>query len=220
MNPDDELPLPEHDPAEVREAADRILGGDDFRDDRNLLERFAEWLVDRIGDLFDGLGGAGSGLGVFGLVVQLLILALALTVLAFAIRALVRAQRSRLRLDDDAEVTVVLGVPGDPDALRREVEAAETSGAWKVALLARYRLVVATFVAAGVLADVAGRTTGEYRRELAEVRPDHSSTFGAATRAFEAAYYGDVEVGPGDVDDMRARAATLLGERETVGADR
>ncbi len=219
MIPDDELPLPEHDPDEVREAADRIVGSRELEDDRNIIERFADWLVDFLGDLFGGLGGAGEGLGAFGVLVQLLLLALAVTVLGLAVRALLRAQRSRLGVEKD-EMSIVLGVPGDPEELRRLTDAAEAAGEWKAALLGRYRLIVATLVADGVLADVPGRTTGEYQREFAEVRPEQSSAFGAATRAFEAAYFGDVEVGPGDVDDMRVRTSTLLVDRVVAGASR
>lgn len=217
MFPDDDLPVPEHDPTEVRDAAERILSGEEFQDNRSPIERFAEWLSDQLGDLFDGLGGSGAGLGAFGTIVQLLVLGLAVVVLAFAARALLRAHRGRVGIEDE-ELTVVLGVPGDPGALGAEVAAAEAAGEWKAALLARFRLIVATLVAEGVLANVAGRTTGEYRREFADVRPEQSSTFGAATRAFEAAYYGDVEVGSGDVDDMRVRSTTLLGERSMASA--
>lgn len=219
MNPDDGLPLPEHDADRVRDAADRIVGGSELEDRRNLIQRLADWLVDFLGDLFGGFGGAGDGLGAVGTLIQLLLLALAVTVIGLAVRALLRAQRGRLGVEK-SEMTVVLGVPGDPDELRRLSEGAESAGEWKAALLGRYRLIVATLVSDGVLADVPGRTTGEYRQEFAEVRPGQSSTFGAATRAFEAAYFGDVEVGPGDVEDMRTRASTLLVDRVVAGAGR
>ena len=220
MNPDDQLPVPEHDAEAVREAADRILGSNALDDDRNIIQRFADWLVDFLGDLFSGLSGAGSGLGAFGVIVQLLLLGLAVVVLGLAVRALLRARPGRLGVKKPPGLSIVLGVPGDPDELTQRAEAAEAAGRWKDALLSRYRLIVATLVADGVLTDVPGRTTGEYQREYAEVRPEHASTFGAATRAFEAAYFGDVEVGPGDVDDMRARASSLLVHRVDAGAGR
>ena len=220
---DVELPPPEPSPAEVRDATERILAGPEFEDDRSLLERVADWVVDRLSDLLDAFDGAGSGAGVLGAIVQLLLVAAIGAVLFFAVRALVRAVRARSSVgaDDDGDgVTVVLGVPGDPASLRSAMEEAEQAGRWRDALLARYRFVVASLVADGVLADLPGRTTGEYQREFAEVRPEQSTTFGAATRAFEAAYYGHGVVGAGDVDDMKERTATLLGERIAAGGRR
>jgi hypothetical protein len=204
-----ELDIPTADPDDIRAEADRILDLPELRDDRNLIERAIDWIGDRLGELIpDGAGGGGSGV-----VLTLVIIAIGVVVLTLGFRALNRLHRERkARAPDRAGLTVILGEAIEPGQLDSAIMAAESAGDWKSSLLARYRRMIATLVGGGVLSENPGRTTGEYRLEMGDARPEHTGDFTAATTAFEQAYYGDSPVGSEDVAALRSQIAAVMTE--------
>jgi hypothetical protein len=84
-------------------------------------------------------------------------------------------------------------------------ERAEAAGDWREGLRCRHRALVARLVEEGVVDDVAGRTTGEYRREVGRALPGAAGEFAGATELFERAWYGAAATGP----EERARFGAL-----------
>ena len=206
-----DLDVPVADPADVRAEADRILALPEFRDDRNLIERAIDWVIDRLDGLVpDGAVGGGPGA-----VVVIILIAVAIAVLVIGVRALRRVVRERRARDDEVSPIVVLGEEVDLAEIDAAIAAAESRGEWRAALLARYRLMVAVLIGQGVVSDLPGRTTGEYRHEVGSSRPSSTDDFGAATAAFERAYYGAAPVEADDLDHMRNRVAAVV-DREAV----
>ena len=100
-----------------------------------------------------------------------------------------------------------------PAEWRAEAEALEADGQWKLALRCRYRALVGDLIAAGLLEDVPGRTTGEYRRDVAVRAPDRSSAFDEATELFELAWYADRATGPDENRRFQELALGVTGVR-------
>ena len=202
-----ELDIPTADPADIRAEADRILDRPEFRDERSFIERGLDWIGEQLGRLIpDGaVGGGLSGL------VTIILIGLGLVVLGLGLRALGRMHRERTSRRRPSGLAIVLGEAVDPVELDAAVRTAEASGDWTAALLARYRLMVATLVGHGVLSDFPGRTTGEYRLEMADGRPDQSAEFDAATTTFEWAYYGAAVMTSEDVKRLETHATVVLG---------
>lgn len=194
-----DLPPPRHDPAEAREAADRILSRPEYRweDDRALLDRIGEWVADQVGRITApfGLGGAGLPAWVGWLVLVALVAVVALLIH----RRRGGWRRDRLR-DAAGGGRVVVSAGEEAVDWVAEVERCEAEGRWREALRARYRVLVGELAARGVIGDLVGRTAGELLAEVRATAPVAATDFGAATALFEAAWYGGVEVGPADRD--------------------
>lgn len=215
-------PEPEHDPEEVRQVADEILSRPQYDDGPDsLLDRINEFLNDLFDNLF-GSGDQGGSGGDLPPIVSWLVLAV---LVAMVVALIVWAVRSGGwgRRRTAAEEPVILS-PEDqrsPDAWRSQAERHEAEGRWREGLLCRYRALVTELVRAEVVADVPGRTAGEYVREVSASRPDAAGPFAAATELFEAAWYGGVETGEAERDRFAALAADTLAlarqrEREPV----
>lgn len=192
-------------PEEIRRLADEILARDEFRrPEPDLLDRARAGVADLVGRILAEAfsGSAGS---IVGWVV--LAAAVAATVW-FATRfgrTVTVDRRVGIRVEDVQRRT--------PAAWRAEAEGHEAAGAWKRALRCRYRALVGDLVAEGVLDDVAGRTTGEYRRDLTARSPDRAVAFAAATELFELAWYADRPTGPEENARFRALAVEIAGVR-------
>jgi hypothetical protein len=76
-----------------------------------------------------------------------------------------------------------------------DAAACEARSDWRGALRCRYRALVADLAQRGLVEEIAGRTTGEYRAAVAETLPASADLFAGATELFELAWYGD---GPTD----------------------
>ncbi len=199
------------DPGAVRDAAREILSRPEFGDHRSLIQRAIDWIGGRLSDLFGRLaGGIGSGAGLLGAVIRVSVVVGAVIVIVLVLRVILRALGSRRPRTPDEGLAVVFGEPVDPAGLARQADEAEARLLWKQAALARYRQLVSSLVVAGVLADVPGRTTGEYRAEYLEVRPETSPDFDAATEMFERAYYGDADVGARGYSEMSRLTSLML----------
>jgi hypothetical protein len=106
------------------------------------------------------------------------------------------------------------GRPSDPRRpaaeWRAEAEAHETAGRWRPALRCRYRALVADLASRGLVEEVPGRTTGEYRRQVDAAVPDVAPAFDGATLLFEGAWYGGRDTGADDAARFRALEARVL----------
>jgi hypothetical protein len=195
------LPIPVHDPDAVRETARQILARPEFaHHGPSLVERLERWVGDVIGHLFDRLSAGGSSAA--GWVI------LVVAVVA-AIYALTRAGRKVQR--DPAQADIAVTAERRPaSAWRDEAERLERDGRWKEAMRARYRALVGTLVERGVVDDVAGRTTGEYRREVADAAPSTAAEFAGATELFERAWYGDEPTGAAEAAHFGSLAERVL----------
>jgi hypothetical protein len=200
--PGSDLPRPATGGGVVRHTADRILARPEFADDRrSLLERARDWVFDRLDDLLGQLGGSGGGQLVGWAVVVLL----AVAAVVFA----VRLTRGTRRDPGIAEGRAVVARRTAAE-WRIEAEGHEAAGRWRPALRCRYRALVADLAARGLVEEVPGRTTGEYRRQVDVAVPEVAPAFDGATTLFEGAWYGGRETGADDAARFRELEARVL----------
>ena len=203
--------LLQNDPGAVRDAANDILSGADFQNNQSLIERFFEWLGDR---LSFSIGG-GSGPGIIG---DLLTLALIVAAVVVLVRLIGSRQRRAKRAAVDDDVVLEVERRRTADEWAADAEQLERQGRHREALRARYRELVARLVDDGTIVDLVGRTTGELRVEVLATRPDGAASFSDATALFDRAWYGGRAVDSDQVAQLRELAtAVLRSSRERVG---
>jgi hypothetical protein len=188
------LPPADHDPAEVRELADEILRQARYDvPPKSIPDRILEWLGEQLTRLIDGLvGGGGGAIVAWGIL---------LGALAAVVYLLVRYGRVSLpALARDPEPEVMVELTRTAAAWRAEAEALESEGRWAEGLRCRYRALVADLVRRGTIGDQAGRTAGEYARDVAAREPALAPAFAGATELFEAVWYGGAVTGPAEAD--------------------
>ncbi len=211
------LPVTNDDPDRIRESARQILQRPEFGDHRSIFERVVDWISSTLAGIFGGIfGGSGSGTGFVGQVFQVLLIGFAALLLFLAIRAIWRAARARKAPEVGDGIVVLFGEVSNPADLIEAAENAERDRRFKQALMARYRHLVASLIQQGVLLDVPGRTTGEYRVEFGQVRPDSAVDFDQVTMSFEKAYYGDEPVGAAELEEARRVVALLLAQSDLL----
>jgi hypothetical protein len=198
-----DLPAPQEGPAEARRRAVEILSRPEFRPPpRPLVQR----LLDALGDLMDRvLRGVGGGSPVLAWMAVGVVAALLGVVLWRGVRALQRDPGSRGGVAVD-------GRRRPAADWRAEAAAHEAAGRWRDALRCSWRATVADLAARGLLEEVPGRTTGEYRAGVARSLPAGADPFSRATRLFEDAWYAAVEVGPAESAEVRALGDRVLAE--------
>lgn len=198
----DDVPLV--DPDEARGAADDILDDAAYAEPtQSLLDRAVEWLFDRIGDAFEAIPGGGPGSDIaWVFVVALLVLAA-----YFLVRAL-RAPRVRT-VDDDDGLRYGTETSRDATVWMDEAERLAAAGDHRGALRCRHQALVATMVTESVVADVAGRTAGEYASAAAVSLPDQADRLRSVTDRFDAAWYGGREVDAGGYQAFARECATI-----------
>jgi len=168
----------------------------------------------------DRLGsGAGDLLGGgFGAVVawSVLIVCAGLVVLLVVVVA-----RNVPRQPERDEPTLRVEVRRGSADWTAEAERLEAAGEWKAALRCRYRALTAELVARRVVRDLPGRTTGEYRADVATTAPDARTDFGAASELFERAWYGARPTGADESARFREHAEHVLARADRADrADR
>lgn len=198
-----ELRAPREGAAQARRRASDILSRPEFRPKpRSLIER----ALDKVGELFDKIiGGVGGGSPVLAWGAVAVIAAL----LGFALWRAARALQNDLGGAGDVAVDGRRRPPAD---WRAEAAAHEAAGRWRDALRCSWRAVVAELAAGGLVEEVPGRTTGEYRAGVARSLPAAAEPFSRATRLFEDAWYAAVEVGPAELAQVRSLGDLVLAE--------
>ena len=201
-----QLPTPDVDPDEARERADAILSRSEYSSSESILDRLSRWLDELFTGLFDALAGGGAG-PVVGLVIRG-----GVATALIGVVAQWQPGRRRGARSPTLEVTIDLAdEPEHRNAAGWHAEADRLAGAGRFddAIRARYRAVLAGLFAAGLLDDVAGRTAGEYRQDLAAAVPGVSSSFDALTGQFELVWYGPVQATAADLERFGLEAERL-----------
>jgi hypothetical protein len=192
-----DLPVPTIDPARVKSATQQILRLSEFRPPRRtLVQAVWHWITTEFGKLTGSLFGGGS----FGTnwVTVVAVGILAALVIALVIVSVVRRGRTHRGARPEAVVLRGHGPARSPAEWRAEAAAHEAAGRWRYALRCRYRALVAELVGRGLIEEIPGRTSGEYRGDVNAVVPEAGRAFGGATDLFEQAWYGDRPTGPED----------------------
>jgi hypothetical protein len=202
-----ELRVPEREPATARQAARRVLARPEYRRPApSLVQRARAWALRQLERLIGALLGGGRARTVFWVVVAIAVVA--------TVVVLVRFGRG-VTADPSRRVTVDAAARRTAAEWRAEADAHERAGRWRAGLRCRYRALIAELVERGLVDDVPGRTSGEYRQEVRERAPAVAEPFAGATELFELAWYGRHPSGA----DQAARFDELAG-RVLTGAGR
>jgi hypothetical protein len=184
-----ELPVPRPRPEEISDRADAIVQRPEYRQTQSWLERASGWLDDVLGDIIGGLASGGVG----GVVSWLILAVLVGVILWLLIRLTPVAGLARAA---STEAVVTTQGPEATEFLtaeewRREAARLAAAGDYDRALRARYRALLAELIDRGLIEDIAGRTPGEYRRDLQSgARREVAEPFSSATDLFEEIWYG------------------------------
>ena len=209
-----QLPVPHHDPAQVRGAARAILKRPEFHPPkRSWWSAAIAWVFRELGKLLSKLLGLGGGSGAGAWIPVVVIAAVLVVIGVLVVRYSVRMPR-----DPSRPVVVTVSTAGR-SAVDWRAEAArhEREGRWRDALRCRYRALVADLARRGVVEEVPGRTAGEYRAAVAASVPYAGADFTGATELFENAWYGDRPTGPDNQTEFDVLADRVL---TSVGAPR
>lgn len=183
------LPPPVHDPQQVRDAADAILANPRYDvPPESLPDRIIGWFSEQIGKILGSFVGSGAGTLVAWAVVVLAVAAVAYLVVRYG-------RVGRISVPRPPQPEAMVELSRRPAEWRAEAEALETAGRWREGLRCRHRALVAELVAVGTIPDRAGRTAGEYVRDVARATPAAGASMAAATELFEAAWYGGATTG-------------------------
>lgn len=197
------LPPPATDAEEIRRGAEEILRRPEFQPPpRSLYQRALDKLGELLGNVIDALVGGTSG-SIFAWGVLLAIVA-AITYLV------VRGVQSGRRRREAAAGAPLVAIESDIGRPSTEWDAEATrlegEGRWRDAVRCRYRSLIASLAGAGVVDEIPGRTSGEYRALVRGTKPHVDEPFTGATDLFERAWYGDEPTGPGESQDFRRLA--------------
>lgn len=199
-----QLPDPDPTPDDATRRAERILERPEFDElEPTLADRVIDWIAEQVGRAFGDVVGGGGG-GAFGWVLVLVLTAAVVVLLARAARTFQRSAAV-----DDAVVDEEVRRP--PEDWRRLAREHEAAARWRESVVATYRQVVATLVRAGIASDLAGRTTGEYRRDVARRAPAVAADFVALSDLFDAVWFGDLPASADDVRTANDLASSILG---------
>ncbi len=203
-----ELPVPSQEPGRVRDLAREILARPEYDEPAEPLPaKVQRWFSELIGRVLENLVGSGAG-----------------TVLAWAILAaaiggtvllIVRASGGLQRDPGAPPRVVMVELTKTPAEWRADADRLEDEGDWKGALRCRYRGLIGDLVRRDVIPEMAGRTGGEYVRDVRASLPAVAEHFAGATVLFELAWYGDRPTGPQQSERFRELEARVLG-RELV----
>lgn len=197
-----ELPVPVRDPEEVRRVTEAVLARPEFLEARPTWWQELQRLIgDLIGRLVDLVGGGGRGSVIGSVVLVALALVGAFVVLRFS---------RTMRRDPSLAVAVEGGVGRTPAQWLSDAQSHEAAGQWRHAVRCRYRALLAELAAAGLLEEVPGTTAGEYLSQVRRDVPTADGRFTAATRLFEAAWYGHASLDQADVRAFAAAATDVL----------
>jgi predicted lipid-binding transport protein (Tim44 family) len=195
-------PAPSRDPGQVHRAVEEVLARPEFRPAaRPLLDRIWTWIVTLLGGLLADLTATTAG-SIIGLALFAVILILLGLLAARFIRTMSRSP--------EVEAAVVARPQRSTAEWRAEAEAHEAAGEWRQAVRCRYRALVADLASRGVVEEVPGRTSGEYRGEVDRNFPDAAEAFGGATEVFDRAWYGRSPTGAGEAARFRELAGRVL----------
>lgn len=205
-----DLPTPTIGPSRVRSVTQQILSQTQFRPPkRTPLQAAWHWLTTQLGKLLGRLlglsGPSGSNLAS---IVVIVLVGVGVVVLVWSMVRTNRRRGGRIR---PPGVVFSTGSPArSPAEWRAEAATHAAAGRWRDALRCRYRALVAELAGRGLIEEIPGRTSGEYRQDVAAVVPAAGTAFDGATDLFEQAWYGDIATGPDEQDRFDALARRVL----------
>ncbi len=201
------LPKPQQDPATTKAKATAILNQRQFRAAKpSWFTQVLRWIGDHLLHGVGNLVGGGPGVAIAWVVILACVIGV-IVLLVFVGRTV---QPEPERGEPEARVELRRTAAD----WRAEAEALEAKGDWKGALRCRYRALVGELVIRRLVRDLPGRTTGEYRADVAASLPEAGAEFGGASELFERAWYGDRPTGP---DESRRFDALAEGVVSTAG---
>ncbi len=197
-----DLRVPERPPDTVRQAVDDVLARPEFqRPSPGWLQRLRMEALDLLERFLGTLLGGGRGAALAWAVLAVAVVAVSFVAFRFA-RGMTR---------DPGLAAPSVGIRRrSPAEWLAEAEEAERAGRWRLGLRCRYRALVAELAERGLVEEVAGRTSGEYRVEVATGVPAVATEFDGATELFERAWYGDVPTGQDENASFRRLADRVL----------
>jgi len=203
---------------DANDLADEILSREEFLASREpgFLERNVNRVLDAIGDFLGDIfaaifGGAG---GAAGSVLAVVLLVLAVAVLLFAIYKALVEREPKIVDDDGVGPRIVFDEVVEPAELRLQLRQYRSAGDWRQAVVAGFRLGVVGLIDARIAREVAGATTGDFATAVEKRRPELLATYEHAARAFERAFYSDLDIN----ERHLAEVETLLARLELVDA--
>ena len=197
-----ELPVPQTGADEVHRITKEVLSRPEFQPAQpSWWERVLQSVLDFLARWLEALGAGGRG-SILGTIV-LLAAAVALVILV------VRFTRS-VRGVPAVRVAVDEHIGRSPRQWLEEAKSHEAAGRWRDAIRCRYRATLAEMAAGGLVEEVAGRTSGEYRATVEQDVPAAAQPFARVTLAFEEAWYGHGETTHSDVLAMREACRAVL----------
>ena len=197
-----DLPVPQTGADEVHRITAEVLDRPEFRPAQpSWWDRIVQNILDAIVRWFASIS-AGDPSSIIGTVV-LLGAAVALLIVVVRFTRSVRGVPA-VRVATDAQIG------RSPRQWLDEAERHEAASAWRDAIRCRYRAVLAEMAAGGLVEEVAGRTSGEYRITVERDVPAAAQPFAQVTAIFEQAWYGHQETTAGDVAAMREACRVAL----------
>ena len=197
-----DLPVPSTSADQVRRVTEEVLSRPEFAGAApRWWERILEAVLEFFARLFAAIGAGNRG-SIIGTVV------LVAVVLAAAAAAL-RFGRS-IRGDAAVPVAVDLQIGRSARDWRSEAQEHERAGRWREAVRCRYRALLADLAGAGLVDEVAGRTSGEYRAAVASDVPAAAAAFDRATAVFDLAWYSHEPVSALDAEALQEAADRAL----------
>lgn len=165
---------------EARELAQRELADPRYDNEVPLFQRIIEWLIEQLTRLLDAASGALTS-PVGAVLLAVVIAAIVAIVLRFSPLARRAASRNAAMF-------------GDARRTAREYRAAADAAAaehrWTVAVVERFRAVVATLEERSVLDERPGRTADEAARDAGVALPTLAADLAVAAQLFDAIHYG------------------------------
>lgn len=199
-----ELPEPTTSAEDIRQITESVLSRPEFAEARpSWWDRFVSDVIDAIARFVEVVGAGDRG-SIIGAVV-LLSVAVAAVVVTLRFTRTVRSDPSR-------RVAVEGDVGKSALQWRREAQEHADAGRWREAVRCRYREVLAHLAAAGLVEEVAGRTSGEYLAVVSDTAPTARDAFSDVTRRFEVAWYGRGVTTDADADAFAAAADRVLAD--------
>lgn len=162
-------------------------------------------------------GGDAFGLG------DLLVVALVIALVLVIVWLLVTIVRNRVAADDEEEPEDVdddLDAPVEdrvvdrerpPDTWRAAAAEHRAAGRYRDAIRCEYRALVGDLARAGLVDEIPGRTSGEERRQLAELAPAVAADFARAADRFDEAWFAATPIGRDDDERFLEAARSVLG---------
>lgn len=201
-------PVWQDDPSanEVKDRAKEIFSRGEFRRSKSLIERFVDWLAERLGGQPTPDGFQQNGW--LNVVIWTVLIALAIGLVSFIIWLIVKRKPRAKRLKTSPELVVERDRSHSEWA--DEASQLEASGDWKGAIRCRYRELVAVLVQRRLVESVPGRTTGELRQDLSASHPAVAREFSEATLLFELPWYGHLDTGPAENAAFKQLAERVL----------